>query len=157
MFSAFHNQSPLRPLCLLSKTIINSWCMYLIKSLGQDRSKWCKDQKCQMHPDYWHIMETYLKWTRVIMSYIHKQSVGDAWNKRLYVWGMHERTNGFTTIAINQTSFFMWIMCIQSLCQRNGSINSQLLCLFRILFHFLLRLSTYLIFVKKLNLYSLMF
>ena len=30
-------------------------------------------------------METYLKWTRVVMSNIHKQSVGDAWNKRLYV------------------------------------------------------------------------
>ena len=146
----------MRPLYLLSKMIIISWSMCHIKSIGQDRCKWCKDQKCQMHPDYWHIVETYLKWTRVVMSNIHKQSVGDAWNKRLYVWGMHERTNGFTPITINQTSFFMWIMCIQSLCQRNGSINSQLLCLFGILFHFLLRLSTHLIFVKKLNHYSLM-
>ena len=33
----------------------------------------------------------------------------------------------------------------------------ELVCLFGILFHFLLGLSTYLIFVKKLNHYSLMF
>ena len=33
----------------------------------------------------------------------------------------------------------------------------ELVCLFGILFHVLLRLSTYLIFVKKLNHYSLMF
>ena len=53
--------------------------------------------------------------------------------------------------------------------QKNASLSNSLelkkrknlllesVCLFEILFHFLLRLSTFLIFVKKLNHYSLMF
>lgn len=58
------------------------------------------------------------------MSYIHEQSMGDAWNKWFHVWGMHECTNRFTTIAINQASFLMRIMCIQSLCQQNESTSN---------------------------------
>jgi len=33
------NEAIMRPLCLLSKMIINSWSMCHIKSLGQDRCK----------------------------------------------------------------------------------------------------------------------
>ena len=61
------------------------------------------------------------------------------------------------------------IITIHDYLQKNVSLSNslelkklkiiflQLLCLFGILFHFLLRLSTYLIFVKKLNHYPLMF
>ena len=50
------------------------------------------------------------------MRHIHKQRMCNAWNKGFDVRGVHESANRFTSVAINQTSFFMRIMSIQSLC-----------------------------------------
>lgn len=58
----------------------------------------------------------YLKWTGVVMCNIHKECMRNAGHKGLYVWGVHEGTDRFTSIAVNQTSFLMSIMGIQGLC-----------------------------------------
>lgn len=58
----------------------------------------------------------YLKWTGVVMGNIHKECMCNAGHKGLHVWGVHEGPNRFTSIAVNQTTFLVSIMCIQSLC-----------------------------------------